>query len=203
MKKLTNILILLLISTSIFSQDLDIRITEVPYNPPYAFMRIHFDFAGSQPVEILSDNSVVNARSQLGFGIGLISAKESDIQFEYRFSYRMVDLSNLNLGLNKHSDFDIILGGRYYPRYPTFGLSKNTPVRVTLAALGGLDMRGAQFADQMAIDVILNAGLVISSKDNPSGLMVEFQYRPLGSDAIGSVYLKPSYTFCVSWLFGP
>lgn len=204
MKHLLVIMGFILICRFSFAQDLNIRITEVPYTPVYAFMRVSFEIGGKQAVQILSDNSVVNAQSQIGFAVGMISAKQSDIQFESRFAYRQVKLSNLNIaGVNSHVDFDILLGGRYFPQYPTFALSKNTPVRITLGAIGGLDMRGAQIADQMALDVILDAGFVISSGSNASGIMLEFQYRPLGSDAIGSIYLQPAYTFAISWLFGP
>lgn len=194
--------LILLGASSVYAQ-IDIRITEVPYNPPYAFTRISFEMGGKQLVEINKDKSTLRARSQIGFGFSMISAKESDIQFEMRLGYRAVDLSNIDsLGVKKHQDYDILLGGRYYPRYPTFGLGK-TPVRLTLAAVGGLNMRGAGLADQMAFDVVINAGLSFSQKDHPSGVMFEFQYRPIGSDAIGGIYLLPSYTFALSWLFGP
>jgi len=36
------------------------------------------------------------AQSQIGFAIGMISAKQSDIQFETRFGYRQVKLSNIS-----------------------------------------------------------------------------------------------------------
>lgn len=204
MKKLI-VFPLIIFALGLIAQPIEIRITEVPYEPPpIVFNRVHFDIGGKQTCETDSIGTVRNARSQIGFGFGVISTRDSDIQLESRFSYRKVDLSNLNIpGVAKHQDFTILVGGRYFPRYPTFGLSKSTPVRMTFAAIGGLNMRGQGFADQMAFDMILNAGIVISQSDNPSGVMFEFQYRPITSDAIPGVILLPSYTFAISWLFGP
>ncbi len=202
MKKYAIIFIFL--TSACFAQ-IDIRITEVPYVAPAPILtRLSFEMGGKQPCEVDSVSTVRNARSQFGISFGSISTKDSDIQAEMRIAYRLTDLSNLKIsGISKHQDFNILLGGRYFPRYPTFGLSNKTPVRITLAALGGLNMRGQGFADQMAIDVILNAGFVISQNDNPSGIMLEFQYRPLGSNAFGIPLLLPSYIFALSWLFGP
>jgi len=204
MKKLIVIPFFIL-TLGLFAQPFEIRITEVPYEPPpIVFNRVHFDIGGKQECEIDSIGTVRNARSQIGFGFGIISTRDSDIQIESRFSYRKVDLSNLNIaGVSRHQDFTILAGGRYFPRYPTLGLSKNTPVRLTFAAIGGLNMRGQGIADQTAFDVLLNAGFVLSQNDNPSGIMFEFQYRPITSDAIQGVILLPSYTFAISWLFGP
>lgn len=194
----------MILSLFAFSQEqIDIRITEVPYREPYAFLRLHFDFAGQQKVKDLTTNTTDLARSQLGLGLGLISAKQTDIQMESRVSFRTVDISNITNATRRHNDFNILLGGRYLPRYPTFSIGKKTPVRLTFSALGGLNMRGASIADQLTYDVLLDVGLFFSQSDNPSGLMFEFQYRPLGSDAIVNFYLTPSWCFSVSWIIGP
>jgi hypothetical protein len=182
-------------------ETINLRITEVPYQPVYAFFRTSFDLGIQQKVDF--NHATFKARNQLGFSIGLISCKESDIQFETRIGYRQVDLSNIDsVPANKHYDLDIMLGGRYYPRYPTFALSKNTPVRLTFSGIGGLCLRGNDLTN-MGLTVALSAGFVFSQKDNPSGIMLEAQYRPLGSNAIAGVYLHPAWLLSIAWLFGP
>lgn len=203
MKHLILMFFIVMTINSVIAQPIEIRITEVPYEKPYIFTRVSFEMGGTQMVEVAPDNNQMRSRSQIGFGFGSISAKDSDIQGEFRLGYRSVNLSNIDsIGVTRHQDFDILLGGRYYPRYPTFGLGK-TPVRLTFAAIGGINLRGAGMGDQMAFDVLINAGLSFSQSDNASGVMLEFQYRPIGSDAIGGIYLLPSYTFCLAWLFAP
>lgn len=192
---------------------IEIEITEVPYRPVYAFLRAHFEFGGKQ--EILHQEWLTNQKdSFIGFGIGLISAKRSDIQFESNISYERFKVDKIGIGdLRSLSELDIQLGGRYLPRFPTFGLGR-IPVRLTFSALAGLGLffAGSYDITTMEMSMILTGGLMISSGDSGSGFLLEFIYRPLepnlkvsgiGGPDYGTLALKPSFGFRVAWLFGP
>lgn len=183
-------------------QDINIKITHVPYQEPYAFLRLQFEFAGQQKVEVDDTSKIFLARSQLGFGLGLISATKSDIQLETRIGYRKVDLSNIDILPPQHVELHFGIGGRYLPRYPTFAIGR-MPVRITAGLLGSLVFRGASMIDELNFDVLADAGLFFSQRDNASGILVGIQYRPMGSGAIPGAFLRPSWTMCFSFMFGP
>jgi hypothetical protein len=52
-------------------ETINLRITEVPYQPVYAFMRTSFDLGIQQQVDF--NHATFKARNQLCFSIGLIS----------------------------------------------------------------------------------------------------------------------------------
>lgn len=186
-----------------------IEITEVPYREPYAFLGIHFEFSGQQRVE--GDNGLTAEAGQIGFGLRLMSAKHNqDFQFESLLDYRGIDVKKLGIkDLNNLSLFDIIFGGRYYPRYPTFGFG-SVAVRFTTAAHGGLGIEISEPTLMFTVD--LSAGFILSTKDNPSGLSIEFVYRPTTSNikhesvldgSKWEVSLKPSWCIRLGFIFGP
>jgi hypothetical protein len=196
---------------SLAQEQIEIEITEVPYRPVHAFMRVHFEFLGKQ--EILHQEwQTTQKDSYIGFGLGLISARDTDFQFESNLAYERYKADLIGIpDLDNVGRFDIQVGGRYLPRYPTFGLSRMA-VRLTFSALAGAGLVFPGSYD-MAYDLsmILTAGLMISSGDNPSGFLVEFIYRPLESslkvnslDAyLGKLILKPAWGLRIAWIFGP
>jgi hypothetical protein len=189
-----------------------IEITEVPYRPVYAFLRVHFEFAGKQ--EFLHQEWQTTQKDDfMGFGIGLISAKDSDIQFESNISYQRYKSNLLGVpDFDMLHELDIQLGGRFFPRYPTFGLGK-IPVRLTFSALGGIGLLMPNGYDiKYDLSVLLSAGLMISSGSNASGFLIEVVYRPLTTsfklDTAEGAYLgmidkKPSIGIRLAWLFAP
>ncbi|MCX7697407.1 MAG: hypothetical protein N2Z72_06925 [Bacteroidales bacterium] len=180
---------------------INIKITEVPYQPVTAFLRVSFDVGFQQRVTWKNVN--YKARNQIGFALGLISCKESDIQFETRVGFRQVDISNIDsVPFRKYFDFDILIGGRFFPRYPTFGLSRTTPVRLTFSTLGGLSLTGNDLTN-IGFSTIFTGGFIISQKDNPSGILLELQYRLLGNDPATDLHLHSAWLLSVAWLFGP
>jgi hypothetical protein len=189
-----------------------IEITEVPYRRTHALLRVHFEFAGRQ--EIFNQEQQLSQKDPyLGFGAGLISARDSDIQFETNISYERFKSGKLGIpDLNMVHELDLQLGGRYFPRRPTFGLG-STPVRLTFSALGGLGWYfPASYNNILGLSLILTAGLAVSSGDSASGLLIEFIYRPLETSldienieggSFGTLVMKPSLGIRVAWLFGP
>lgn len=203
MKKIFLTLACVLSFYAIWGQDetIHIKITEVPYQPVTAFLRVSFDVGLQQKVEW--KNTSYSARNQIGFALGLISSKESDIQFETRLGFRQVDISNIDsVPFRKYYDFDILVGGRYFPRYPTFALSKTTPVRLTFSTVGGLSLSGNDLTS-MGFSTIFTGGLIVSQKDNPSGVLLELQYRLLGNEPSPDLHLNSALLLSVAWLFGP
>jgi len=189
-----------------------IEVTHVPYRPTHALLRVHFEFAGQQ--EIFNQEPQRSQKDPyLGFGAGLISARNSDIQFETNISYERFKSGKLGIpDLNMVHELDLQLGGRYFPRCPTFGLG-STPVRVTFSALGGLGWYfPASYNNVLGLSMILTAGLAVSSADSASGFLVEFIYRPLETDLdvesiedgiLGRLVVKPSFGIRIAWLFSP
>jgi hypothetical protein len=196
----------LLISLSISAQfntkglltsNIPVEEDEVPF-----YKRFNFEVLGRQNVEILSTNEIVQARSQVGFGASLIYWYYPDLHPETRIGYRVVDLSNIDsIGTKKYQNLYFMMGGRFLPCDQDF-LFEGNQLRLTFAALGGISIRGASLADQLAFDMLLSAGLAYSFQRRyyTSFVMLEFQYSPLGSDAVGGIYLPPSYTFCLSFV---
>jgi opacity protein-like surface antigen len=190
-----------------------IEITEVPYQKPYAFLRAHFEFGGKQEL-YHEDWGTAQKDPFIGFGVGLISARPSDIQFESNFSYQRYKMDGLGVpGASLLHELDMQVGGRYYPRYPTFGLGK-TPVRLTFSALAGVGwVFPSGLDDVFGLSMLLTAGLSISSGSHASGVLLEFVYRPLGNTFgvtkavdmadYGRLTQKPAFGFRIAWLFGP
>jgi hypothetical protein len=192
---------------SLAGAQISVEITEVPYTKPYAFLGLHFETGGSQTVIRASDSKELIA-PQTGFGLRMQSARPENVQLEFEVGYRRLDMTAFkaqNIGLGT---FDI--GGRFYPRYPTFGLGNSIGVRLTASALGGYAF---DFADSTVsgsgdsgiiggFDMRFSAGLAFSGRTDPSGITTEIVYRP--SQLTGARYsLKPSWALRFGFLFGP
>ena len=143
----------------------------------------------------------------------MISARNSDLQLESNISYERFKTDKLLLpDLTTLHELEVQLGGRFLPRYPTFGLGK-IPVRLTFSALGGLGwMFPGPYNFIFDVSMILTAGLHISSGDNPSGFLIEAIYRPLASTlkmenlddgSFWNVSKKPCVGIRIAWLFAP
>lgn len=146
------VLAILVLSVGAFATeyyDLDVTYTEVPYRPVYAFLGLAFE-AGSDMV---------------GGAITMTSARDRDIQLTAHVGYR--SFSSYNAG-----SFDVLVGGTYFPRRPTFMLDQ-MPVRLRMSALGGMGM-----AEGIFFTMCMSAGLVFSSGDDPSGFLTELAFWP-------------------------
>jgi hypothetical protein len=189
-----------------------VEVTEVPYRPVHALLRVHFEFAGRQDI-FRQEGQLAQKDFFIGFGAGLISARNSDVQFETNISYERFKADKLGFsGLNTVHELDLQLGGRYFPCYPTFRMGR-IPVRLTFSALGGLGWYfPSSYSDVLDFSMILTAGLAVSSGDSASGFLVELIYRPLETNlavetieagAFGALVMKPSFSIRIAWLFGP
>jgi hypothetical protein len=173
MKKTILVVMLLYLSLNVFAYDyydhLDITYTEVPYKPVYAFLGINFEAAGA---------------SQNGMSITMTSAREQDLQFEVMLDYRKV---------KELSVFDIMLGGTYLPRYPTFEIG--LPARLKISALGGLAMGN----EEMGMGMLLSTGLLFSfGREEANGILLALNYRP------GTIKgVADSLGFSFGFLFAP
>ncbi|MFC1767660.1 hypothetical protein ACFLZ2_03805 [Candidatus Margulisiibacteriota bacterium] len=169
------VLLLNCLSVTAFAYDyyhkVDVEYTEVPYRPVYAFLGVHFE-GGNQ---------------QSGAGLTLMSARERDIQLNMMVGYR----SFSNTG-----SFDILIGGAYFPRRPTFVLG-DMPVRLKIYAMGGMGMANDIFFAMMG-----GAELVFSSADEPSGLTMGMAFWPAVN--VGTTTNIPSsMSFRIGFLFAP
>ncbi|MBN2199319.1 MAG: hypothetical protein JW747_05655 [Candidatus Aminicenantes bacterium] len=198
-------------------EKIEIEITEVPYRPVHAFLRIHFEFIGKQEI-VHQEWQTSQKDGYLGFGLGLISARDTDFQYESNLSYERYKTDLIGIpDLDYVSQFNFQIGGRYLPRYPTFGIGRMA-ARLTFSALGGAGLIFPGSYDMgYELSMILAAGLMISSGDNPSGILIEFVYRPLESgfkvnswqeSALDEVYWgklikKPAWGIRIAWIFGP
>lgn len=197
----------LTLPVSLASAQIKIEITEVPYTQPYAFFGVHFETAGAQNVVRQTDKAEF-LTPQTGFDLTMTSARERNVQLEFQFAYRKIDLSSIsgaqNVGLGS-----LHIGGRLYPRYPNFGLGNSIGVRFTGAALGGYAF---DFADTTVssgdsghiggLDVQMSAGFAFSGRQDPSGLLAEVVYRP--NTLTGQRFsVKPSWALRFGFLFGP
>lgn len=139
---------------------------------------------------------------QLGFGLRLISARESNLQLELGLEYREMDLKELS-GPDKATAFDMLIGGRMYPLTPTFALG-NLAFRVTLAAHGGFST-----GDAFGAAMDFSGGFSISSGTDPNGLVIEVVGRPVEytiEDLDGvwaDVLLRRSWILRAGFQFGP
>jgi hypothetical protein len=188
-----------------------IEITEVPYRPVHALLRVHFEFAGRQEI-FHQEGQTFQEDPFIGFGAGLISARNSAVQFETNIGYERFKAGKLGFpGLNLVHELDLQLGGRYFPRYPTFRLGR-TPVRLTFSTLAGLGWYfPSSYSDVLGLSMILTAGLAVSSGDSASGFLIELIYRPLEANfavetieagVFGTLVMKPAFGIRIAWLFG-
>lgn len=192
-----------------------VEITEVPYRETRAFMAVHYELSGVQNVERMSDARTL-ALPQVGFGIRMMSAKDRNIQGEFEIGYRRMDLKEFQPA---SSDPQVIgvgtvhFGGRYYPRYPTFGLGRSIGVRVTASAAGGYGMdmsdngydnatSGATHRAISGFDVRTTAGLVFSGRTDPSGVTAEVVYRPISMTG-ERFSMDPSWNVRLGFQFAP
>jgi hypothetical protein len=197
----------LALPASLASAQITIEITEVPYTQPHAFLSVNFETAGAQNVIRASDKSEFLV-PQTGFALSMFGAHDTNVQLEMAFAYRRLDLSSIsgaqNIGLGSFH-----IGGRLYPRYPTFGLGSSIAVRVTGSALGGYAF---DFGDSTVtagnsgivsgLDAQISAGLAFSGRSEPSGLTAEVVYRP--TELSGQRFsVKPSWALRFGFLFGP
>jgi hypothetical protein len=161
------------------SQDIEIEITEVPYQEVYAFGSPWFDFGGGH--DVAGDAQTVDA-GFAGFGFRIWGAREDrDIQLQLAVGFNQYRVEDLNItDLRTVSVFDMMWGGRYFPRYPTFGLGRSLAARATFFAEGGLAM--GFNPDMFAPTVVFGGGLSFSGRQNPGGVMLEIVYRPLTQD---------------------
>lgn len=181
----------------LLSSSIPVEDEEVPF-----YKRFNFEVLGRQNVEILSSHEVLPARSQIGFGASLIYWYYPDLHPETRIGYRKVDLSNIDsIGVTKYQNLYLMMGGRFLPCDHDF-LFEGNQLRLTFSALGGVSARGASLGDQFAFDMLLSGGLAYSFQRRyyTSFVMLEFQYSPLASDAVGGIMMLPSYTFCLSFV---
>ncbi|MCK4643504.1 hypothetical protein KAU32_07695 [bacterium] len=131
---------LLLIAGFLFNgfcaETIEIEITEVPYVQPYAFLGITFETGGQRSVGLTADADSQIDPKEMNFSIWMMSARHNqDFQFQTHLGYRGIDITELQVeNLASISGFEIFLGGRFFPRYPTFSLSR-LPVRLTLSVL--------------------------------------------------------------------
>jgi len=147
------ILVLVVLSVGAYATeyyDVDVTYTEVPYRPVYAFLGLAFE-AGSGDM--------------VGGALTMTSARDRDIQLTAHVGYR--SFSSANTG-----SFDILVGGTYFPRKPTFMLDE-MPVRLRMSALGGFGM-----SESMFFTMCMSAGLVFSSGNDPSGFLTELAFWP-------------------------
>lgn len=188
------------------AETIHIEYTEVPYRAPYAFLNLHFDALG--PVTATQGAFSVKA-PLFGFGLTLMSVRDSNLQFLIELGYRHFDTSRLKIqGAESFGAFDLMLGGRFYPRKPplAFGPLVLRPT-VSLSAGGGLVGTAANAL------VVLTGGFAFGLDDDPNALLLEFVYRPLSEDAgyalpglttdEGRVALGSSWSIRFSFLFGP
>ncbi|MFC1629159.1 hypothetical protein ACFL3H_08620 [Gemmatimonadota bacterium] len=171
--------LVILYQTPAYSQDIEIEITEVPYREVYAFGSPWFDFGGGH--EVTGNGETIDA-SYTGMGLRIWGARQDrDIQLQLAIGFNQYRIEELEItDLTSISVLDMMWGGRYYPRYPTFGLGGRLAARATFFAEGGLAMgTNPSFFAPVAV---IGAGFAVSSWDNPSGVMLEIVYRPLTQD---------------------
>ena len=162
-----------------YAQDIEIEITEVPYREVHAFGSPWFDLGGVH--DVTGGGQTIDARYS-GMGLRIWGARQDrDIQLQLAIGYNQYRVEELGAtDLVSVSVFDMMWGGRYYPRYPTFGLARTLAARATFFAEGGLAM--GTTPSFFAPTVVMGAGLAISGRSNPSGVLLEIVYRPLTQD---------------------
>ena len=209
-----SVTFLLALLPGIAHSQIEIEITEVPYQEVYAFLGVYFEVGGAQPLEY---NEAVHAVPTTRFGLRMHSARNSDIQMEWMVGASRSDLSSLDIpALDNLVYGEALIGGRYFPRYPTFGLGRNTPVRLTGSAAGGMLMAMSSGVSLIELDIVLTAGMAITGLEDPSGITLEFVYRPntVGidysyyneatySDQNYALMLQPAWALRIGFLFAP
>ena len=161
---------------------LEVEVTEVPYKPVYAFMGLNFQGSARQ----------ANGEQTVGGVITLTSARPSDIQFESLVGYRSITTQE---GGSATGAFDIMLGGTFFPRKPSFAFL-GMPVRLKMSMHGGMVM-----ANEILFSACVSLSLVFSSGDDPSGMTIGVTYWP--SIASGETKLPSSVCATLGFLFAP
>ena len=209
-----SLILLLAFLPGIVHSQIEIEITEVPYQEVYAFMGVYFEVGGAQPLEY---NEAVYTVPTTRFGLRMHSARNSDVQMEWMVGASRSDISTLDIpDLDNIVYGEALIGGRYFPRYPTFRLGRNTPVRLTGSASGGMLMALSSGVSQFELDIVLTAGIAITGLEEPSGITLEFVYRPntIGidysyynidtySDQNYALLLQPAWALRIGFLFAP
>ena len=117
--------------------DVTVRIIEEPYRPVHAFLLLHFEGLGRRDV---SRGPVTVQAPQVGFGLGLMSARRTNLQFRTNLAWRQLTVTDFG-DPDRLTMFDVQLGGRFYPLEPTSGfvfakhLVEIEPEQVTAEAL--------------------------------------------------------------------
>ena len=173
------------------AEKLEIEITEVPYREVYAFLSTY----------------VETAPQETGMGVRVQSARDSDFQLDLITGLRRIDVqrSALSTAADRLHFVEGQIGGRYFPRRPTFGFGR-TAVRVMAGAAGGVT-----FLDTLDFNMVLTAGLAFSRWDDPSGITLELIFRPMEQTATyfdnnaneHGIVIAPSWAIRVGFLFGP
>jgi hypothetical protein len=188
-------------------QTIHVEYTEVPYQRPWAFLGLAFEGIGK--TQLTHGTGAAVDGKPLWLGLHMMSARDSNIQFEIGLGVGKLDASALNLeGADSLFMFELTLGGRFFPRKPLLALG-SLVIRPTLSAHGGFNTVGGG-ANGVAV---LTAGLVFGFTDDPNGLTAEFVYRPLGGEASfyppGLTETEDKFKYEANWalrfgfLFGP
>jgi hypothetical protein len=187
-------------------QTIHVTYTEVPYRQPHAFLGLTFEGLGA--TSVAHGGPSVDGK-QFGMGLRLMSARDSNFQFEFGLGLGKLDANALKVaGAESLFVFEMVLGARLFPRKPLIALGE-VVIRPTISVSGGFNTVGGG-ANGVGI---LTAGLVFGISDDPNGLTAEFVYRPLGGDATfntnGVLSSEDKITYGSSWglrfgvLFGP
>lgn len=183
-----------------------IEYTEVPYQRPYAFLQLAFEGLGKTSI---SQGGPEQDGKPILLGLHMISARDSNLQFELGIGLGRLDTSALKLeGADSQFMFEMTLGGRFYPRKPLIALG-SVVIRPTISASGGFNTVGGG-ANGVGI---LTGGFVFGWTDDPNGLTAEFVYRPIGGEAKyyppglfateQSIKYGPNWALRFGILFGP
>jgi hypothetical protein len=197
---LLSLLAVLICASTSFAQ-IRVEVTEVPYLEPHSFMGLALDFAGTQNVE-RADGSQSNKENQVGLTLRAQGAKRINIQAELELGYRRIDFNEFkDPALPNISLWTLLIGGRYFPLYPTFLLSQDIAVRLNASFAAG--WTGCISAEDLGgLDGRIALGFAFTGAKDPSGLTAEVVYRPFGFS--GTTYnVKPSWCLRLGFLWGP
>jgi hypothetical protein len=191
-------------------QDITVRIIEEPYRPVRAFLMLHFEGLGQR--DVFRGADTVQTARQIGLGIGLMSARRTNLQFRTNLAWRQLTVTDFG-DPERISMFDMQLGGRFYPLRPTVALG-NMAVRLTLGALGGFAMANSSTTGTAFLgSVDLNGGFAFSVGNDPGSLFIEGVYRPiedvlsestvLVGPAADRIVVSPSWSIRFGFQFAP
>ena len=153
-----------------YSQDVTVRIIEEPYRPVRGFLIPYFEGMLGRN---LSVNDQVVEGSQIGIGLGTMSARRTNFQFRSNIAWRQISVPEDPD--SKFGVFDLHLGAQLYPLRPTLAIG-NTAVRATCGGLGGIGM----FTDgPMTGTFEANCGFSFSSGNDPGGIVGQMVWRPM------------------------